>query len=371
MALLFYCLVIFINILMGIKYSKKDKKVNRMFFFISFIIIFLLMGGYRNTTGLSKDLLYSEIEYNNIINGIDSNYEIGYVLLIKIGGLFTNDFYIFRNGIIFIFLLILFFSIKKWVSNPHYVIALFSSYLIILNAEQLRYFLAFVIFSIGISFLIYSNNKRKKIIYVCFLLIASSIHFSFLIYLVFLLVSINSKSKKEIIIAIYVLLFCVIVFLNDNQIPGLSILLQSIDNYKINVYLNQTTNLGFLFPFLLHISSIVLTYWALKLSIISKDVENIQSIRYIYNLNLITILFFPLFMLQLTFYRLARNILIINYYVYAQIRTSQKISLDNRRIFSIIMWLSVFLWIFIDLVITTPSQSLLIPFFTENEYFVF
>lgn len=372
MALIFYCVVILMNIFAGVQYGKKDnKKTNALILFISFIIIFLLMAGYRNTSGFSNDLLNNELEFSNIINGLDSNYEIGYILLIKVGSIFTQNFYIFRSGIIGIFLLLLFWSIRRWSPSPHYVIALFASYLVVLSSEQLRYFLAFVIFEIGLCILLYSHNKRKKIIYGCFLLLASTIHFSFLIYFIFILDNNSRKSKKEKIIASLTFLFCVFIFLNNNQILGLSQLLKYVDNYKINIYMAQSTHYGFLFPFVLHILSLILTLWALKLSVKSNNNENISIIEYVYKLDLLAIIFFPLYMLQISFYRLARNMLIINYNVYSQIRISKEIDIYKRKLFVFIVWISVILWIVIDLTIKTPSHSLLIPFFKENIYLNF
>lgn len=372
MALLFYFVVILMNIFTGVYYGKKDKKkANTLILFISFIIIFLLMDGYRNTSGYTNDLLYNQIEFNNIISGLGSSYEFGYVLLNKIGGIFTEDFYAFRSGINGIFLLILFWSIKKWAPSPHYVISLFSAYLLVLSSIQLRYFLAFVIFQVGICFLLYSNNKYKKIIYSCFLLLASTIHFSFLLYFVFLLSSILRKSKKEKILACLTILLCIVIFINNNQIPYLSQLLKFTDSDKIYIYMSQSTHLGFLYIIVLHISSLILTLWALKLSVKSNNNKTISIIERVYKLDLLATIFFPLYMLQTTFYRLTRSMLVINYCVYSQIIISKEVNVNKKRLFVFLVWLSVIAWIVVDLVLKTSAQGLLIPFFKENIYLNF
>lgn len=372
MAILFYGISILINVFASKNLrNNMERKTNNFIFFLSFIIIFLLMSGYRNTSGLSNDLSNNELEYLNIINGLNSNYEIGYVLLMKVGGGFTQDFYIFRNVVIGVFLFFLFWAIRKWAPSPHYVIALFSSYLIILSSEQLRYFLAFVIFVIGLFILVYSNSKHKKIVFSCFIILATTIHLSFVIYFIFLISDFSVKSKKEKIIVTVTLIFCFIIFLNNNQIPGLSQLIKSVDNYKLVVYTSQSTNYGFLYPFVLQLSSILLTLWALKLYRKSNDNEVNPILEHVYKLNLLAVLFFPLFMLQLTFYRLARNMLIVNYLVFSQIRISKNISYKNRKIFAFVVWNSVILWIVVDLIIKTPVKALFIPFFTENIYFNF
>lgn len=372
MAIILYGMTILINVFIG-KFHQRNAivKSNPIIMIFSFISTFILMSGYRNTSGLSNDLFNSELEYSNIINGIHSNYEIGYIFFMKVGGLFTPDFYLFRNVVIGIFLFILFCVIQKWAPSPHYVIALFNSYLIILSSEQLRYFMAFVMFVIGLFILVYSKYKHKKIIFSFFLILASTLHLSFVIYFLFLLSNNSLKSNREKIITGVTLVFCIIIFLNNNHIPGLSQMLKLVDNYKILVYMSQSTNLGFLYPFVLQLSSILLVFWALKLFRESNTNEDTSIIEHVYKLNLLVVLFFPLFMLQLTFYRLARNILIINYLVYSQIRNSKDINQKNKRFFAFIVWNSVIVWIIFDLIIKTPAQALLIPFFTDNVYFNF
>ncbi|SDK40541.1 EpsG family protein [Alkalibacterium thalassium] len=370
MTLFIYVLTIILNLFVGVRYGKnKNKNINSFIFLLSFISVFLLMAGYRNTSGLSNDLINSEIDYNNVINGMESSYEVGYVFLMKLGGLVTDDFYFFRSGAIGLFLLLFFSAIKKWAPSPHYVISLFCTYLIVLSSEQLRYFLAFVVFSIGLSILIYSKSKRKKLYFNVLLLIASSIHFSFIIYVIFNIKKISLNSKKEKVIAILVILFSMLIFMNDNNIPGLSLLLKYVDNYKIRVYMSQTTSLGFLYPILLHLTSILLTLWAYKLSLRSNQASTLVTSEHVYKLNLLAVVFFPLFMLQWTFYRLARNILIINYYVFSDIRSSRSISYKKRKLFSVAVFLSVIIWFAVDLLITTPASNLLIPFFKENIFF--
>lgn len=371
MTLLFYFLVIAINIFAGCKYGKGRKsKINKLVYIFSFIVTFLLLDGHRNTSGYSNDLFYNEVEFNNIINGVSSNYELGYIFLNRLGGMVTQDFYVFRRIVNGIFLFLSFWSIKKWTPNPHYVIAFYSSYLNILNSVQLRNFLASVIFQIGLFILLYSNYKNKKVIYSCALIVASTIHSSYIIYFILLLDGMSIKSRREKIIASLTAGFCIIVFFNNNRIPGLEQVLKLIGSEKASIYLSQTTKLGFLYPFVLHITSIILIRYALKLAIKYNN-NDIEIIDAIYKLNLLEVLFFPLYMVQLTFYRLARNMLIINYGVYSEIRISKGIHISRRKLFILMSWISVILWIIIDLYITTPSEALINPFFKENIYFNF
>lgn len=370
MAIFLYFFTIALNLVLGVRYgTNRNKKINSFFFFLSFISIYLLMSGYRNSSGLSNDLSYNQIDYNKIVNGIESSYEIGFYFIMKLGSFFTDDFYLFRSYSLGFFLILLFYAIKKWASSPHYVISLFCSYLIILSSEQLRYFFAFVIFCISISILVYSNNPRKRLYFNILLILASLIHFSFIVYIIFNIEKLSFSKKREKRIAITVILFCIIIFLNNNKIPGLTYLLKYNNNYKISIYMGQKTNLGFLLPFILQATSIVLTLWAYKLSSKSNQLRTIIYPLHIYKLNLLAIVFFPLFMLQLTFYRLIRNLLILNYFLYSDIIISKAVNFKNRLLFSSGVFMSIIIWFIVDLFITSPAKSLLIPFFTENIYF--
>ncbi|WP_161568911.1 EpsG family protein [Exiguobacterium sp. SL-9] len=340
---------------------------------VSFIFIFLLIAGYRNTSGLSNDLYYYELEYQNFLAGSLSQYEIGYKILMSIGGMITDDFYLFRSIVIFLSLLLVFVSVKKYSPSPHYVIALFTTYLVILSAEQFRYFIAFSLFIISFNILLFSDYKFKKVFSAIVLGLATSIHFSFLIY--FVIIALFSEKTEQTIkikvLALITFVFCIVIFINNNTIPGLETLISGIDDSKIQIYLNQKTEFGFLILFLLHGFSLFLSGWAVKLSQKRTDVGTLKKIKLIHQINILSVIFFPLFMVQITFYRLIRNFLILNYMLVSGISISKVIKLDMRVSFLVLAWTSVICWIYFDLVFKTPMEALLIPFFTENYYLNF
>ncbi|WP_214835040.1 EpsG family protein [Exiguobacterium sp. E4787] len=342
-------------------------------YLISFIFIFLLIAGYRNTSGLSNDLYYYELEYQNFLAGSLSNYEIGYKTLMAIGGMITDDFYLFRSIVIFLSLLLMLVSIKKYSPSPHYVIALFSTYLVILSAEQFRYFIAFSLFVVSLNILLFSDYKFKKIFSMFVLGLATSIHFSFIIYFVVIVLfsERTERTIKEKVLAVITFFFCIVIFINNNTIPGLEILISEIDDSKIQIYLNQKTEFGFLILFLLHGVSLFLSGWAVKLSQETADEKTLRKIKLVHQINILSVLFFPLFMVQITFYRLIRNFLILNYMLFSGISISKKIKLNKRVSFLVLAWTSVICWLYFDLVFKTPMQALLIPFFTENHYLNF
>lgn len=363
MTLFVYLFVIFFNIYFEKKETIIKKKYGKIVFIISYFCNFLLLAGYRNTSGFSNDLSNNKLEFSKIIEGMHSNYEAGYVLLNKLGGYVTTDFYMFRAIIIGIFLFLLFISIKKWNAYPYYMISFFSAYLIILSAEQLRYFLAFVFFQISLHKLIFTNSKKYYLFFLC---LASMIHLSFLVYIIFLLTKNSFYNKKEKIFCIMMLFVCLVIFLNGNKIPGALILANLIDSEKLKIYFSQTTRFGFLYIFLLHFLSIFLIWFSTKNFLLKNNEEIYIKLKKIESINLIVLVFLPLCMIQLTFYRIFRNMLLINYSFYSQIIYTQSLNSNRKKIFICLSWISLLLWIIIDLTITTKPKSLLIPFFTEN-----
>lgn len=369
MTIFVYLSIIIINLLIALKIKKKN---NFLLYYISLFLMILLVIGYRNTSGFSNDLMNYEIEYNNFLLGFSSNYEVGYVLLMTMGSYFTNDFYIFKSTVSGILLIFLFNNIRKYSPNPHFIISFFSIYLLILSAEQFRYFIGFTIFSIGLTQLIFSEKKYKKIKFTILTLFASTMHISFLVYLLFLIINLKNKNiKKELFIGIFGLLFSVIVFLNGNKIPGVNSFIREFETEKISIYFNQSTNFGFLYVVILQAINILLSYFLYKFCTKNENDKNKKITSIIFKINILSTLFFPLIMTQITFYRLIRNLLIINYFAVGILFNNVQVPKLGKALYLFSTVFSIFLWIYFDLIIKTPAKALLIPFFEENIYFNF
>lgn len=369
MTIFIYLFTIIVNLLIGFKLKQRT---NFIVFYMSLVFVVMLITGYRNTSGFSNDLINYEMEFNNFMLGFTSNYETGYVFLMNIGSYFTDDFYEFKGLVSVILLILLFNSIKRYAPNPHLVISFFSIYLIILSAEQFRYFIAFTVFFLGLIQLIFSEKKYKKAKFLIFTLLASTMHSSFLIYLLFIIIDLNNrKIKKEIFIGAIAIVFSIIVFINGNQIPGIDSFVKRFESEKFGIYLGQSTNFGFLYIVFLQFINIWLSYGMYKFYMKKGNYKNKKIINLIFKINILSILFFPLIMTQITFYRLIRNILIINYFGFSMFLSNSQMSRLNKLIFLICILLSIVMWMYFDLVIKTPSKALLIPFFKENIYFNF
>ena len=354
-----YLFIIILNFWAANRYSKTNR-ANRFISIISFIGLFVLIGGYRNESGLSNDISNLGYEFDSVLGGGDSIYEGLFAYIIALGR-YTADYYEWRYALSLVSLFLLFYSSYKWSKNPHLPIALFAAYLSVLSAEQLRNFLAMAVFQIGLVYYIFSpNKKRDKLIYVLTTLLASSIHTSFIIYIIIIFYETLLESRtKRIAFGVIIGILCFGIFLGGNNIGGLSTLMNSINDNSFSVYLSTTTRFGFVLPIMLHLS--VLYY----LSVAQKVEPDSVVIRRMLTINTILMVVFPLYMIQLSFYRIERNILYVSYISIASAYNfSQRSNETSKFTFSYI--LSLILWIVIDLFITTPKENLLIPFFSDN-----
>lgn len=366
MTYLIYFSLIFVNLMFGIKrfFPPLDRiKASRskILTTISFIGIFILIAGYRNYSGLSSDLINNEYEYINIANNYTSVYEPGYVLLMKAGSLFSLDFYSWRSSMTLIALLLVFISVYRWSSNPHFVISFFSGYLVIVSAEQFRHFLGFAIFTYGLVYYLYSGRKYKKIRFSLITIFAGMIHSLFYIYLLLILIDKSFSIKTIRRIVSLVLVFCVIVFLNGNNIPGLNFLLNMMGDSRVAIYLRQSTRFGFAYPMLLHSINAFLAYYAYNQS----RNRNIHSGAY--KANLLMMIFFPLYMIQTTFSRIARNLLVVTYITQGDFILEGKPS-ANRLGYVFLCLLGLGVWFYVSLFITTNPEAVFKPFFEDNFY---
>lgn len=359
---IFSLLVIF-NVIFGFRHfhKKSYRLASKIILITTFIGFFLLISGYRNYSGLSSDLSNNEFEYIRVSLGNKSAYEPLYVLLMKIGSLFKLDFYTWRSIMTAFSLILIFQSVKKWTSNPHLVLAFFGSYLVIVSAEQFRNFLASSIFIYGLIIFIYSNHRYKKIGFLIFTVLSGLIHSVFYIYLFIVLIDKMLSIKKIWIILFPTFILIIVMFINGNKLPGLEYILNLLDNSQVAIYLRQSTRFGFLYPFILHLSSTIMTYY-----VYIKSKQEIH--KKAYKINLLMIIVFPLYILQVAFFRISRNLLLITYISESGYITNQ--NLVKRKLLTIFLsFMLIFLWVYINLIIFTDPKAVLIPFFEDNIYF--
>jgi hypothetical protein len=372
MTIYFYSIFIFLNSIFAFK-----KKTSRLLVFFTLVFILLMIVGAGPGYTGQNDYINYKITYDKISSvSFFSSPQIGYTILMKIGHFFNLDFFYFRFLIIGICLfLIYFFFINRYSKNYNHILLLYMIYPMIIDSEHFRNFIALAILLAGIRFL-ENNSFKNKLIFFIIIIISSSIHFTFILYSFLLLANKKNSNKIPKVLAIGVIILCVIVFINNNQIPFLMPLLSFISNEKIIRYLTSRTNYGFLIPFTLYIINFIMIFWSRKIviknyknSVKSDSMSDLGFINIVYSINIIGFIFFPLYMLSITFYRLARNFLILNYISYSIASDSLSGNRINKLKFNFSVILSVIIWLILTLWVKTSPERVIVPFFTKNIFF--
>jgi hypothetical protein len=350
-------------------------------------VIILLVSGAGPNYLVNRDYLNYKIRYDNISQaGLFYDPQIGFTLLMKLGNLLNLDFFIFRMIVIGICLILLYgLVIKRYSYNYNYVLLLYLLYPMIIDSEHFRNFIAMTILLIAIKFL-EKRNFKNSLKFLMLIFISASFHTVFLAYVFLLLLNVKNRKLLIRMVVSATIVLTIITIINNNNIPFLDSLISILEYEKLVRYLSSKTNLGYLMPILLHVINIFLLFWSKRILLRKKDVP--KSMTYIKSkelnkgyydetsfvdlimwINIVGIIFFPLFIMNLQFYRLIRNLLILNYIVYSIISYKLKPKSLYKFIYNFSIIISVGLWIVFDLIIKTIPERVLIPFFTQNYFF--
>lgn len=255
--------------------------------------------------------------------------------------------------------------LSKFDVNIHYIIFFYCFHLLLFDVEQIRNALALAVFLQGLIPLL-KNEKNKIKKYIFFTLLASTIHVSFIVYLIFLLYYLTWKKSYRVMFVFLIVLFCLITFINGNKIPFLNIILNNFDlGGKIKAYFGNRMRLGFLIPFGLHFFTFI-TIWYIKRKTIKYGIEN-QLIKVVFRLFILSFAFLPLYMLSITFGRFERNLIPLVFLAGASMmRQLSPKHILKWKFFAITLWM-VLCWCSYDIFIR--ANDILIPIMKYN-YFI-
>lgn len=367
-------------------YYSVRRKESKSIIILSGLVILLLMAGAGPNYSFWADYDNYVLSYHRSTSiGLLDEIEVGYLLLKKLGMFLGLEFYTFRAIIIGICLITIYKEvILRYTLNGHYVILLYMLHQMIVDSEQFRNFIALTILLVSIKYLL-TKTKESNIKYVLMILLAASFHSSFILYIIF--VFIKDKSKKVLITIVFfsVVLLTGFTIINNNEIPFLNIILNELTNDKIVSYLTSKINFGYLLPFFLQLFSIFLLFLSKRIirernnevtthnmrSYTDEIVRETNFIDLVYYMNLLAIIYIPLFILDINFYRLIRNLLILNYIVYSITAYKLKKRSTTLHFYNILVTFNLITWFLIELNIIIATERLLIPFFRENAFRLF
>lgn len=317
-------------------FTGKFKKITSYF---SIVVLVILNYGLDN----KWDLYNYFIRYDNIMN-IDSNRELGFQIIMKIFNFFNVDFATFRCIMIIIGLIIIMLFLKKITNDSSFFLLCYMSYFAFLEGEQIRNFYALIVLICAFKYLFY-NDKISNIKYIILILIASSIHSSFIVYLVFLLVKSNVNISKLMTKLIPIMVILMLVLSRYTELQSIILSAFSTEDDSRGLYYSQAiSNLGWIAPTAIYIWNLFIVRYCYSLvkgkkqsyelsTYTLKDFKIIKNtntvpMEYIferlYMINIIGLVFIPLYMNSLVFYRINRNIIMINLLFICSIYNKQR-----------------------------------------------
>lgn len=293
--------------------------------------------------GTSKGILDYDTYERFYITG-SSGIEIGYVLLEKIGIWVGLSFVQFRWVIYILSFLIAFQGIKRIGLNKNVAFSLYAIFPFTYDVIQIRNLIALSLVIYAISYLSIKGIVGK-IKYVTLILIAGSIHTLALVYLILIITDLSTERSLRRNGLLFV--FCVslglalLMRISPTLSDGIAMLVFKSNAVKGSAYTARRLNWGFLLYWMMQLGYI-LTAWLLR----KKDVEGQEGYGAWYNpenlfwLNLCIACTFPLCVININFYRIYRNLSLINYGMLALVDDSYS---KTRRLFSILMFVATFI----------------------------
>lgn len=169
--------------------------LRNIIFYMAILAVFIITYFYCD----DADYFVYNREYNSILKtgqtGLTHIFEPGFTLLMKAGAGLGLPFQTWYFLYMFLALGVYFSVIKKNTKYATTIIVLFVVYPYINAVQQIRSTLATGIVVYALQKIILKNNISNKIQYTIAILVASSIHVTSIVFLLFLFVA-NSKTKK-------------------------------------------------------------------------------------------------------------------------------------------------------------------------------
>ena len=225
--------------------------------------------------------------------------------------------------------------------------------------DQLRNQLALVFLLYGL-FILVQQKAHFKIKYCICVLLASMFHASFIAYLIFLVGTWKNKKMIVTLSVLFSLTFSLVTYFYGGS--WLTSILSLIFDGKFYQYIDTRVGLGFVIPLLAHLISIYLVHYCYKVGVANQlEASDIKMFQLTRQIQLISCVFYPLLFMNVTMYRLNRNIAVFSILVASTlIKKSNK--KQRLKITALIALIAIGYFIF-DIVIKGYWQSYCDNFF--------
>lgn len=275
----------------------------------------LFGGNYENADYSNYYYAYDLVKSESFFSLTDLKFESGFLFLMKFLSFVGLDYNQFLMVLSFLGLGLIVISVERETPKPEFVYLLYLLYPFFFDVVQIRFFCACAIFCFSLHYL--SKPKyRNKVKYAVGVIIASLFHITALPFLVFIFL--DKTKPKRILIASILVSGAGFLLVWSGVLPFLLGLL----NDRLTGYISNPSKIGFIFYITTQLGLILLVLSArtilIKRNIISKYVEMV------YKLNIASIAFFPLYIVNSNFIRLYRVIIIPTYIVLSLLILNKK-----------------------------------------------
>lgn len=300
--LIFY-LIWFANIVLVI--VKKRSKIISLF---SFIISFVMFAGNDS----NPDYVVYQWAYNQ--HNIEG-FEPGFKFLVSVSQSLALNYQEMLMVIQVISLIMIWICIRNITPNVNAFWAIYFFAQQFIDVIQWRNYIASILLLCAIT-LLYRNKRLLSLLFTIF---ASSFHITFSIFIIFVLFNIIRKNSFKIrikdsyiivisaIIVIYVIGYIVNMFSGNAISPTMMTQILGMDD-RYQSY-SGSTRFGSIIPFIMYIFDTYTILWISK----SKLQLDKKLTTIIVDLNLFVGIFTPLLLIDINFYRIFRDINILNF----------------------------------------------------------
>ena len=396
-----YIILIIVNIVCIVRGNK-----NKVVSFASLVFILLFTAGIEyNGSVVGYDLRNYEIMYNN--TSLISNYEWGFKAVNDLGNIIGLDFYQFRFWIIMITLFSIFVVVYRMKGNLNLVIVAYLLYFLGPLSGQIKNICAVAVF-VHIFPIPKSSSVRYTIKECLLIAVAASFHYSFYIYFVFLLINsrVLGSNKKNFyrwffsIVTAYTV-FCII-FKRFSLFSSVFNIVFSLSDSLNDIYSSRYSTVTGLSSMasvaILLLCAFGIIYWKkhffsipgniasgrnevllddyykrTNISVnyrirfgIKKFILSSEDTECVLDMVLLSSIFFPLVVLNATFYRLIRDVTLIGI-MHLSINCNKYKTNVQKRFF--LMWIVIGIcigWFIFDVAIKGYSEEFFKNYFINS-----
>lgn len=297
------------------------------------------------------------------------NSEMGYQLIYKLSILLGLTYHQFLIILSFTGLLIIYNTIIRYTKNVAFVLALYFIFPFIIDVVQVRGFLIMSIILYSTRFII-EERKLGTLKFVILVLFATSIHYSALFYISFLLI--KQKNISSLTVLSLSLTASGIILAFTNFIPSLA--LKFVPLEKVTHYFNNRLNWGIIIALVIYAANFLLIYYSYHKIRAEREKQNHENdtpdldykfVEAVYKINIILMLLFALYVFNMIFFRLYRNILILNYIAYTICLAYMAPKSKEKFLFGFVISLFI-VGLFVYYIILPYYDTVFLPVFQSN-----